>query len=189
MQMERDGNLDNVGGLVGENSGTITACYATGNANGEDGQFSTLSAGSWGRIVVVARSRLAMPLAMQMAGLVATTLSAGSWGGIITGTITACYGFGMVTGREMPGVDRSGDASDSTVGSASALTMANSSTDLAKRWPARVWDFGTDSQAPVLKWITGYNRRGDTDEAKYPCDPALLPDGRECGDIIPGQGR
>ena len=105
-------------------------------------------------------------------------------------TITASYGFGMVTGRETPGVDRSGDASDSTtVGTASALTMANSSTDQAKRWPARVWDFGTDSQVPVLKWITGYNRRGTTEAERYPCDVALLPDGRECGDIIPGQGR
>ena len=113
-------------------------------------------------------------------------------GGLVgenNGTITACYGFGMVTG-ETPGVDRSGDASDSTtVGSASALTMANSSTDLAKRWPARVWDFGTDSQVPVLKWITGYNRRGTTEAERYPCDVALLPAGRECGDIIPGQER
>ena len=78
-------------------------------------------------------------------------------GGLVgwnTGTITASYGFGMVTGEERAGVDRSDDASDSTtVGSASALTMANSSTMNDNRWSARVWDFGTDSQVPVLKWI------------------------------------
>ena len=106
------------------------------------------------------------------------------------GTITASYGFGTVMGEEEAGVDRSDDASDSTtVGSASALTMTNSSTDQAKRWSTRVWDFGDSSQNPVLKWITGYNSSGSTDEAKYPCDPALLPDGRRCGEIIPGQER
>ena len=67
--------------------------------------------------------------------------------------------------------------------------MTNSARNEANRWSTRVWDFGTDSQVPVLKWITGYNSGGATEEAKYPCDVALLPAGRECGEIIPGQVR
>ena len=179
------GGNDRVGGLVGNNTGTITACYSTGNANGGADGFDAVGG-----------------LVGNNTGTITACYSTGNAdggaggndfvGGLVgfnTGTIRACYGFGMVTG-ETPGVDRSGDASDSTtVGTASALTMANSSMMNDNRWPARVWDFGTDSQVPVLKWITGYNSRGDTDEAKYPCDPALLPAGRSCGDIIPGQGR
>ena len=175
-----------VGGLVGNNSGTITASYATGNANGGDGNDNV------GGLVGVNNS------GGTITACYATGNANGGDGndnvdGLVgnnSGTITACYGFGMVTGKEIAGVDRSGDAFDSTtVGSASALTMANSSTREENRWSARVWDFGTDSQVPVLKWITGYNRRGTTEAERYPCDVALLPAGRECGDIIPGQGR
>ena len=83
-----------------------------------------------------------------------------------SGTITASHGFSTVT-REGRGVNRSGDASD-TVGSASALTMANSSTMNENRWSTRVWDFGTDSQLPVLKWITGYNSSGATGRGQVP---------------------
>ena len=154
-----DGNSDYVGGLVGLNNGTITVCYATGNANDGEGDTDRV-----GRLV-----------------------------GLNNGIITASYGFGTVAGEDIIGVDRSNDASPTTginaVTSASALTMTNSSTTEAKRWSTRVWDFGTDSQVPVLKWITGYSSSGATDEAKYPCDVALLPAGRECGEIIPGQVR
>ena len=182
-----DGN-DDVGGLVGfNNNGTITACYATGNADGGDGANDRVG-GLVGNNVGTITACYATGNANGGDGRF------GHVGGLVglnnNSTITASYGFGTVTREEMAGVDRSGDASDSTtVGSASELTMANSSTIETNKWSARVWDFGTDSQDPVLKWITGYNRRGATDEAKYPCDVALLPDGRECGDIIPGQGR
>ena len=119
------GNVDgevNIGGLVGRNQGgTITACYATGNANTEGVNLST----------------------------------SGGWWGIIVGTITACYGFGTASGGiiKMP---RSDDASaPATVGSASALTMVNSSTIETNRWSARVWDFGTESQVPGVKMDHG----------------------------------
>ena len=178
-----DGN-DDVGGLVGNNTGTITACYATGNANGgnHDNTVGGLVGNNRGTIT-----------ACYATGMADGGDGSDDVGGLVgnnnRGTITASYGFGMVTGRETPGVDRSSDASDSTtVGSASALTMANSSTMNENRWSTRVWDFGTDSQVPVLKWITGYDGSGATDEAKYPCDEALLA-GRRCGEIIPGQGR
>ena len=88
------------------------------------------------------------------------------------------------------GVAHSNDASDpATVGSASALTVTNSSTMEANRWPAWVWAFGTSSQVPVLKWVTGYDSSGATQAAKYPCNAMLLPAGRKCEEIIPGQKR
>ena len=181
-----DGNLEYVGGLVGGNiNGTITACYATGNANGGGGDNDWVG-GLVGNNNGTITDCYATGNANGGAGIFDNV--GGLVGQNIVGTITVSYGFGMVTGRETAGVDRSGDAS-ATVGSASALTMTNSSTDQAKRWSTRVWDFGTESQVPVLKWITGYNSSGATEEAKYPCNEALLPAGRRCGDIIPGQER
>ena len=178
-----EGNSDNVGGLVGENNGTITASYATGNANGGDDIFDDV-----GGLVGENNGTITACYATGMAdGGGGNGDNVGGLVGKNNRTITASYGFGMVTG-ETPGVDRSSDA-DNTVGRASALTMANSSTIEINKWPARVWDFGTDSQVPVLKWITGYNSRGTTEAERYPCDVALLPAGRECGEIIPGQGR
>ena len=181
-----DGN-DWVGGLVGfNNRGTITACYATGMADGGEGErddVGVLVGGNDGTITACHATGMAD-------GGEGDTNSVGGLVGWNDGTIMASYGFGTVTGEEIAGVNRSDDASDApTVDSPSALTMANSSTDEANRWPARVWDFGTDSQVPVLKWITGYKSNGATEAERYPCDEALLPAGRRCGDIIPGQVR
>ena len=176
---------DAVGGLVGNNfDGTITASYATGNANGGDGRdfVGGLVGDNFGGTIT----------ASYATGMADGGDGDDDVGGLVgdnfEGTIAASYGFGTAATGDTEGVSRSGDAS-ATVDSASALTMMNSSTMEANRWPARVWDFGTSSQAPVLKWITGYNSSGATDEAKYPCSQALLPDGRSCGGIIPGQGR
>ena len=179
------GNNDLVGGLVGwNNGGTITACYATGMADGGDGNNDDVG----GLVGFNFNGTITACYATGMAGGDGNDEVGGLVGRNSEGTITACYGFGTVT--RGGGVNRSGDASDSTtVDSASALTMANSSRNEANQWSARVWDFGDSSQNPVLKWITGYDGSGATDEAKYPCDPALLPAGRECGEIIPGQPR
>ena len=177
--------LDGVGGLVGVNSGTITASYATGNADGGDGDDDIVGGLVGGNVGTITAS---YATGTANGGDGDDDLVGGLVGQNDGGTITASYGFGTVMGGETPGVNRSGDAS-ATVTNASALTMANSSVNEANRWPARVWDFGTDSQVPVLKWITGYNSSGTTDEAKYPCDVALLPAGRKCGEIIPGQVR
>ena len=186
-----DGNDDDVGGLVGLNfqSRMITDCYATGNANGGDGDSDRVGGlVGWNEFGTITDC---YATGNADGGDGNDDIVGGLVGNDHRGTITACYGFGRVTGEEAwRAVDRSDAASDSTtVGSASALTMTNSSTMNDRRWSTRVWDFGTESQVPVLKWITGYDSSGATDEAKYLCDPALLPAGRRCGDIIPGQGR
>ena len=182
-----EGDLDHVGGLVGVNGGPITACYATGMADGGDGNFDRV-----GGLVAYNNNRGTITACYATGNANGGEGNFDRVGGLvgwnIRGLITASYGFGMVTGEERAGVDRSGDA-DATVTNASALTMANSSTREENRWSTRVWDFGTDSQVPVLKWITGYDSSRTTEAERYPCDVALLPAGRECGDIIPGQER
>ena len=182
-----ESDTDRVGGLVGVLlHGTITACYATGNANGGDGDTDRVGGlvgdNFFGTITACYATGMADGgdgSSEDVGRLVGKNDS--------TGTITASHGFGTVT-REGRGVNRSGDASD-TVGSPSGLTIANSSTMNDNRWPARVWDFGTDSQVPVLKWITGYDSSGATEAERYPCDETLLPAGGKCGEIIPGQVR
>ena len=164
-----DGDNDNVGGLVGENTGPITASYAGGAVDGGDGID-------------------------RVGGLVGrnTLLFNGM---VFTGTITASYGFGTKAGGETAGVDRSSNASPaSVVANAAALTQANSSTSTpagTNDWPTRVWDFAAGMN-PGLKWITGFDSGGTTDVLKYPCDMALLPTlptQQVCGGIIPGQVR
>ena len=183
-----DDGFNSVGGLVGFNGGTITACYATGPVAGSDDSDDSVGG-------LVGFNQEGPITACYATGSVAggdgdNDDVGGLVGFNFEGTITACYGFGIQTGGENSGMSRSGDASDgTTVGSASAITEMNSSRNGANRWPARVWDFGTDSQVPVLKWITGYNSSGATEAERYPCDEALLPAGRECGEIIPGQER
>ena len=70
-----------VGGLVGFHaSGTISACYATGNASG-----SAFVGGSWDRIFLAQY----VP-AMQQGMRVEVAVLAGSWGRI-HGTVTNSY--------------------------------------------------------------------------------------------------
>ena len=179
-----DDSDDNVGGLVGENSGLITACYATGSVAGGDGDNDDVG----GLVGYNFEGTITASYATgSVAGGDGDSDIVGGLVGFNFGTITACHGFGTRTGGENRGVSRSDDAS--TVDSASAITEMNSSMNGVNRWPARVWDFGTDSQVPVLKWITGYDSSGATEAEKYLCDEALLPAGRRCGDIIPGQER
>ena len=185
------GNTDRVGGLVGQNNGTIVACYATGDADDGGGNSDGV-----GGLVGFNNNNSGMITSSYATGDAdggdGNNDFVGGLVGFNAGTTTASYGFGMTMNGETPGgIDRSfGDTSDaSAVPDASALTMMNSSTDITKRWSARVWDFGDNTQPPILKWITGFVSGGATDEAKYPCDQALLPTGATCLGIIPGQGR
>ena len=181
-----NGNNDRVGGLVGSNSGTITASYASGDATGGDGGDNV------GGLVGVNSGTITASYATGTAdGGNGDSDSAGSLLGsdnsfLFGNMVTASYGFGTQMGGETAGVDRSGDASPAVVG-ASQLTADNSSTEMDNRWSARVWNFGTARQNPRLKWITGFDSSGATDVLKYPCERTLLPSGQSCGGVIPGQ--
>ena len=147
-------------GLVGVNDiGTITACYATGNANGGDGSDNVV-----GGLVGLSDTGMGNPSTITACYATGNANGGDGRGNVVSAlvgentsltTITASYGFGMVTG-ETPGVGRSDDASDSTtVGSASALTMANSSTTEANKWSTRVWGFRHRQSSPGPKMDHG----------------------------------
>ena len=120
-----DGGNDAVGGLVGYNDGTITASYAGGAVDGGDGDFDCVGG------LVGFNNNSGTITASYASGDVdggdGDFDRVGGLVGLNRGTITTSYGFGTATG-EAAGVDRSSDASPAgTVANAAALTAANSS--------------------------------------------------------------
>ena len=83
---------DNVGGLVGGNFGTISACYATGNATGT-GEVGGLVGSSSGTISACYATGNATGTGNTVGGLVGSS----------SGTIRACYATGAASGRASVG--------------------------------------------------------------------------------------
>ena len=134
---------DSVGGLVGyqEDGGSITASYATGDADGGGGGEDSVG------------------------GLVGQQREGGS----IT-SITASYGFGEVKGVEAgePGVERSaGSPKPDGVRTAAQLTAANAGAawDSADRNTLGAWNFVNDAPIPILNYADY-----DGDGAVFDCD-------------------
>ena len=89
------GTANNVGGLVGFNSGgTISACYATGDASGSDGVGGLVGNGGNGTISACYATGTATGTASSVGGLVGTNFFA---------TISACYATGDATGTDYVG--------------------------------------------------------------------------------------
>ena len=169
------------GGLVGRNLGEIIASYATGSANG------ALLAG-WLAGITAALLPPAMPPEVLMALIISSVISARSSANTGSGTITASYGFGALTGD---GNRNTHGAPPGGITAATALTATNAGA----QWNAAAsdtmdaWDFGSATQTPAVRFAD-YDGTG-TD---YDCDmfPATLPGGATitCGTtLIPGQGR
>ncbi len=189
-------DFDSVGGLVGYNEGFIVASYATGtiddddlsNANlgglvgfhngsedAEGGQSTIIASYATGDINVPEDS-LGNPGAL-----------AGNPFGVAE-SIFASYGFGDFTidsnriSNTLQRVARSPDANPD-IHSPAILVAENSSTNPEHYWDESVWNFGDDTQYPVLNWITAYNHA----DRAFSCDQALLPEGATCGTPMPGQ--
>ena len=163
------GILDFIGGLVGHNNtGTIAASYATGTADGGAGTGDIVG-GLTGR-----NTSSSTVIASYATGAVsnAGTNKGGSLVGSNSGTVTESYGYGAVGGS---GGNPNGEKA------LTAGAVADGSTNAGSSWKTNVWDFGTSSQSPRLKWVTGYAA------GTFTCDAALLPAGQSCGAIIPGQ--
>ena len=185
---------DYVGGLVGHQEGDshITSSYATGNVNG--GENSIDVAG--GLVGVQDRNSKS-----RITSSYATGNVNGGGGRDIVGSlvgesqlITSSYGFGTSIGEFR---NREGTPFPSGVTLASDLTQANSSTTDANRWSTDIWDFGTDFQAPTLKYVdnTRYGDHDNDDQTAeiyiYTCTStaAFLPSIHiDCGTtLLPGQ--
>ena len=162
---------DIVGGLVGQMVyGTVAASYATGAADG--GAGNDYVGGLVGKVLFNPSSIKAS----YATGAVSNAGSSrgGSLVGSNGGTVRHSYGYGTVNGS---GGNANGEK---------ALTAGNigeRSTNAGYSWRTNVWDFGTSSQSPWLKWVTRYTTNTDV----FTCDASLLPAGQSCGGIIPGQ--
>ena len=166
---DADGGSDNgdrVGGLVGFNfNSTITTSYSTGNADGGAGDNDRV-----GSLVVQSG---------------------------FNDTVTASYGFGSTTGGEIAGVDSSNDLDPSALGVGIAgarrlLPNQNSFRAVTADWnkassrTSGAWNFGTDSQAPALRYAD-YDGDGTT----YGCGSSstaniVIPDRVPVSGGIPG---
>ena len=147
-----------VGGLAGENKGTITNSYATGNVGGNNILGGLVGWNNGGTI----RNSYA----------IATVGGNASIGGLVGwnngGTITNSYAIGDTTGNEgtggLIGFDlRSIVTNSYSTGNlgrnvptrvkqtAEALKSPTAATGIYSAWNPAIWDFGTSDQFPVLK--------------------------------------
>ena len=156
-------------GLVGENTGEITASYATGNVNGQasDRDWVGGLAGHNSNIGTIRDSystgaahggngntdRVGGFVGVNN-GIIAASYATGDaddgpgmWERVaalvsesIGGSVTASYGFGApTTAGGGQALKNSTDAT--TVGFPTSLHSGNSSTIVDNRWSTRVWDF------------------------------------------------
>ena len=174
------GGSDNVGGLVGGNQFRIIASYATGTANGGDGDGDSV-----GGLIGNGSGSGSVIMASYADGVANGGAGSGDSVGRLIGanvgsTPTASYGFSDPT---MGTVNTAGTPPTiaSTALTLNTLTALNSDGDAAATandWSGSVWDFGTITERPVLRWVT---------KSDFTCDATLLPTGQTCGGIIPGQ--
>ena len=172
---DADGGSDNgdrVGGLVGYNfNSTITTSYATGNADGGSGDNDSV-----GSLVVQSG---------------------------FNDTVTASYGFGSIMNSETDGLDSTDDLDPDAVGAgndpgvagARRLRPAGQSghRSVTAHWnqassnTQNAWNFGTDSEAPALRYADYDGTGGNT----YGCGSSstatiVIPDRVPVSGGIPG---
>ena len=195
------GNVDIVGGLVGlqEDGAEIIASYATGNVSG--GRFSGLN--TVGGLVGRQLDGGTITSSYAMGNTTDTSYQAGALVGNSGDrtVITSSWGYGSVPSGRIRGVDGTSDQPNG-VTSATGLSSVNipDSWNEAASSTLRVWDFGTASQIPALKYadydgatvgVAPSYTRGH----QYHCvsDISNAPDGAiiipNCGMLIPGQVR
>ena len=170
----------NLGGLVGNAiGGKITASYATGNVNGNDGDDTYLGGlvGLGGNIT-----------ASYATGNVDGGAGSETGIGVLTGNdfgdpIVASYGFGNVLNGTANMNSLAGAPGSKTV---NGLTVDNADDDATKNFwddadsnTKGAWDFGTGSQPPALK----YADYDGADGVNY-CALFIV---RACDTLLPGQ--
>ena len=176
-----DGDYDNVGGLVGYDfEGSISASYATGAVNGGAGDDNV-----GGLVGIVGNTNI---VASYATGNVdggdgdyddVDTLIGEDYHG---GDFKASYGFKTPTGGTVSPTHYAGNP-PMGVADANALTAANAGTewDDAGEKTKGAWDFGTNMQAPALRYAD-YDGAGGVDYC------AMFPVGTICGStLLPGQ--
>ena len=181
------GSSDLVGGLVGYNDrGEITNSYATGDVTGSGNYVGGLVGGNGGNITNSYATE-AVNGRSYVGGLV---------GGNGDGNITNSYATSSVTGSgrvgglvgqnhgsitnsywdtKASGIMRSAGGMGKTTKQLQSPTTA---TGIYARWSTDNWDFGTNKQYPILKYVLG----PDTDNLA--CGTGGQP---ACSTLLPGQ--
>ena len=148
---------DTAGGLIGTmSSGTIMASYASGNANG--GVGNDFVGGLVGGFIMSANIIASYATATADGGTDTDTV--GSIGWDFAAMFTATYGFGAISNTDTVASDGTTDRPEDigAVGSGIAgvrmltLDTAGPEWSDAAQSTLNAWDFGTNMQAPVLRY-------------------------------------
>ena len=172
---------DTVGGLVGFNHyASIVSCYAMGNVDGGVGDdlVGGLAGSNYSRATITASFATG-----TTDGGDGTRDNVGALAGSNQGRTIASYAFVIESNGEIGGHD--GTAKPDGVDSASGLTATNAGSEWndASQKTKNAWDFGNNSQPPVLRYAD-YDGSGGTDYC------TMFPVGTICGStLLPGQGR
>ena len=204
-----------VGGLAGEQNGTIVGSYAAGDVNGNNGDYGIVgglvgnqNGGTIAATYAIGRvdgrtgsfSYVGGLVGRQNGAITASYAAGVADGGAgnsdqvgslvgkkeSSGTITVSYGFGEIENEEIAGISPSLHAE---VTSAAGLTAANTSwntTDGSRN----AWDFGNGSQKPALRFAD-YDGTGGTDYCgtiipdKFADESTIICN--STGTLIPGQ--
>ncbi len=195
------GSGDYVGGLVGENGGSVTRCYSTGAVSSNGWRVGGLAggSGSWdmpGSTVTNCYSTAAVSGSSYLGGLV------GSSGG----SVTQCYSTGAVTGigKNVGGllgighaiasfwdVQTSGQATSAGGTGKTTTEMQNIQTYLDAGWDfigeiangtSEIWQM-PEGGCPILGILSGYTPP-QLQGAGTPEDPYLISDAMELGAVV-----
>ena len=160
------GDANNVGGLVGDNSqGVISNSYATGSVAGSEDIGGLVGLSNLGTLIKNYVSGKATGI-RYVGGLIGMniggTVSYSYWDKTASGLSSDTGGVGL---------------------SASELQSASAqSEDLNKpfyQWDTAYWDFGTEDQYPILKYVAG----NDAENPACGPEPSLP----NCGSLLLGQ--
>ena len=165
------GTTLSTGGLVGLNDGTIADSYATGEVRG--GSNIGGLAGRNGRDATISNSYargMVIGTGATVGGLVGSNITNNN-----TGTITNSYWL------DRPGLSRGNGDTTSTSRTAMQLTSPTAtgatSTDTYHNWRTMIWDFGTSTRYPALKYAGDCVNRDENTEKPAAGQPT-------CGDLL-----
>ena len=128
------GSINNVGGIAGRSFGTIENCYMKGSVTGNNRVGGLVGSNNSGTI---------------KNSYATGDVSGSSKGGLVEGNSGTCTNSYWNTDT---GISTSGCGTPSTTSELQSPT--NENKGIYSSWSSTIWDFGTSSEYPKLKWQT-----------------------------------
>ena len=190
---EVSGKANSVGGLVGMNSGNISNSYAVGSVAGSANNVGGLVGDNSQGVISNSYASSHVSGSEDIGGLVGLSNLGTLIKNYVSGKASGIRYVGGLVGMNIGGTishsywDKTTSALNSDTGgvglSASELQSASAqSEDLKKpfyQWSTAHWDFGNETQYPILKYATG----ADADNPACGPGPSLP----NCGSLLLGQ--